>query len=237
MFYVVAVVLGFLVVIVYFGNTALIKVESPRPSASRGTTVRGRLEHGKRLPTSGPNFRAYSRIAALLGRNSVHSVVRAVVLEAYAQMATQRPNVIFVYGEAGWPRGGPFPPHKTHQNGLSIDFMVPVRNEKGRSVPLPTTPWTRFGYGLEFDSLGERGRLCIDFEAIAEHLAALDRAAQAHGTRIQLFLLAPDLQSLLWQTPTGSILKGKFASMAKPAWARHDEHYHVDFAKPESNKG
>jgi penicillin-insensitive murein DD-endopeptidase len=224
--------LGLLVAIGYFGNTALIALENPRPSISRGTTVRGRVEHGKRLPTSGFNFRAYSRVAALLGRNSVHSVIRTVVLEAYAEMATQRPNVIFIYGEAGWPRGGPFPPHKTHQNGLSIDFMVPVMDRKGRSVPLPTSPWSRFGYGLEFDELGEHGNLRIDFEAIAEHLAALDRAARAHGTKIQLFLLAHELQPLLWKTPTGRTLEDRFSSMARPAWARHDEHYHIDFVNP-----
>jgi penicillin-insensitive murein endopeptidase len=110
--------------------------------------------------------------------------------------------------------------------------MVPVRNGKGRSVPVPTSPWTRFGYGFDFDSLGQYGKLRIDFEAIAEHLAALDRAARAHGTKIQLFLLASDLQSLLWKTPTGGTLEERFSSMAKPAWARHDEHYHVDFANP-----
>ena len=110
--------------------------------------------------------------------------------------------------------------------------MVPVVDTKGRSVPLPTPPWSRFGYGLEFDSLGENGNLRIDFEAIAEHLVALDRAARAHGTRIQLFLLAHELQPLLWKTPTGRTLEDRFSSMARPAWTRHDEHYHVDFENP-----
>ncbi|MEW6366410.1 MAG: hypothetical protein AB1714_17430 [Acidobacteriota bacterium] len=224
---------GLLAITLWFGNTALIALESSAPSRSTGTPAHGALEHGRHLPSAGPNFRAYSRLGALLGRNSVHAVVRIVVLDAYAGLAAQRPDLTFVYGETGWPHGGPFPPHKTHQNGLSVDFMVPVRDGNDRPVPLPTFPWTRFGYDLNFDEKGRLGDLRIDFEAMGEHLAALDAAARAHGTRIELFILAPELQPFLWQTPAGRALQGRFPVMMTPAWVRHDEHYHVDFANPD----
>ena len=60
----------------------------------------------------------------------------------------------FVYGETGWAGGGRFKPHRTHQNGTSVDFMVPVRNDAGASVPLPRGYGDRYGYDLEFDASG-----------------------------------------------------------------------------------
>lgn len=231
------VVVGALIVLLagayWLGNTVCMALEGSGPSRSLGTPSRGRLENGRRLPTSGANFRAYSRLGAVLGRNTVHQTVRDVVVEAYAELATRRPELAFVYGETGLPGGGPFRPHRTHQNGLSVDFMVPVRDGSGRSVPLPTAPWTKFGYGLEFDRQGRRGGLAIDFEALAAHLDALQRAAAARGTRIELLILAPEYLDLLWRTPTGRGLRGRIPVLPRPAWVRHDEHYHVDFANPD----
>ena len=74
-----------------------------------------------------------------------------VLTEAYADVARTHPQLRFVYGETGFASGGPFEPHKTHQNGLSVDFFVPVRDEKGRSVPLPTSATNRWGYDRHVD--------------------------------------------------------------------------------------
>ena len=217
----------------WFGNSAFIAFESDTPSRSVGTPDRGRLENGKRLPTSGANFRAYSRIDTLLGRNSVHGLVRTVILEAYATLEETAPDLTFVYAEASWPSGGPIPSHRTHMNGLSVDFMVPIRDGQGNSVPLPNLPWTYFGYRLEFDAKGRLGDLQIDFEAIAKHLDALQHAARTHGIRIDLVVLAPEYLPLLWQTPTGRSLQDKFSPFYRePAKTRHDEHYHVNFSNP-----
>jgi penicillin-insensitive murein endopeptidase len=46
-------------------------------------------------------------------------------------------------------------------------------------MPLPTSPLNNFGYGLEFDATGRLDDLRIDFEAIAEHIYQLERAARA----------------------------------------------------------
>jgi penicillin-insensitive murein endopeptidase len=229
----VAAAIALLVIAYWFGNAVGIALESDARSRSLGTPSHGRLENGRRLPTEGANFRAHSRLGAALGRNTVHQTVRDVVVEAYGELAISRPELAFVYGETGLPGGGPFRPHRTHQNGLSVDFMVPVRDGSGGSVPLPTAPWTKFGYGLEFDRQGLRGDLAIDFEALAAHLAALERAAAAHGTRVELLILAPEYLDLLWRTPTGRELRGRIPVLSRPAWVRHDEHYHVDFANPD----
>lgn len=217
---------------VRFGNDLCIALESGAPSRSTGTPSAGTLLHGKRLPSDGPNFQAYSRLAALLGRNALHGTIRSVVLDAYAAVAARDSSLTFVYGETGWPGGGSFAPHRTHRNGLSVDFMAPVRDAAGRPVPLPTAPWTRFGYDLEFDASGAGRGLRIDFEAMALHLEALERAARARGSRIELLILAPEYHRLLWQTTAGRRLAGRVPVLPGAAWVRHDEHYHVDFANP-----
>jgi penicillin-insensitive murein endopeptidase len=215
---------------IHIGNDVAIALESPAPSRSTGTASDGALENGKRLPTAGPNFRAYSRLGAALGRNSVHHRVRDAVLDAYAAVAIERPNARFVYGETGWPSGGRFRPHRTHRNGLSVDFMVPVVDADGRPAELPTAPWLRFGYDAEFDSAGRYGEMRIDFAAVAAHLAALDDAARANGLRVRRVIFAPELVRRMEETAEGRTVSARTPWMEGTPWVRHDEHYHVDFA-------
>lgn len=124
----------------------------------------GRLENGVRLPLNGPNFSSYSSLAANVGRTYVHSKVREIIVAAYSALEQAAPAKVFVYGEAGWPSGGRIRPHRTHQNGLSVDFFVPVRDSSGRSVSLPTSVTNRFGYDIEFDKDGRFEEYTIDFE-------------------------------------------------------------------------
>ncbi|MCG7393273.1 penicillin-insensitive murein endopeptidase [Microvirga sp. ACRRW] len=197
-----------------------------------GGTAKGRLENGVALPQSGPNFTAYSRFASTLDRTYVHSKVADVVGEAYAALAKAQKDLVFVYGESGHEKGGPFPPHRTHQNGLSVDFMVPVRNKAGRSVALPTHPLNRYGYDLEFDRRGRMKDYRIDFEAMALHLEALDRSAKKRGIGIERVIFDPAYLPLLFATSRGVYLQSEMTFMRRQAWVRHDEHYHVDFALP-----
>jgi penicillin-insensitive murein DD-endopeptidase len=223
--------LGLAAAAVQWGNDAARVLESARPSRSIGTVSNGSLENGKRLPTSGPNFVAYSRLGALLGRNSVHSSVRDVVVDAYGALEGSAPDRLFTYGETGWPNGGPFRPHRSHQNGMSVDFMMPLRStSSGQPVQFPTSLFEKVGYGLEFDRLGICAGYTIDFEIIARHLVALDEAARQHGLAITKVIVTPEYLPLLWATPTGATLQKKLPFMQKPSWVRHDEHYHVDFA-------
>ncbi len=148
--------------------------------------------------------------------------------EAYAELEESRPEVSFRYGEIGFPWGGRFPPHRTHQNGLSVDFMVPLT--EGRR--LPTSLTNRFGYDLDFDAEGRSPIGTIDFDAIAYHLIALRTAAKAHGGDIQRVFLAPDLQERLFATSKGPELRAAVAFNRQPSWVQHDDHYHVDFRFP-----
>ncbi len=199
-------------------------------STCYGTTARGRLERGVQLPGKGRNFASYSKVAEMLGRNFVHSTVRKIVIAAYKDLEARQPGKVFRYGETGFRRGGRFRPHKTHQNGLSVDFMVPVLDRRSRSVYLPSSYSNRFGYAIEFDRHGRSGGYRIDFTAMAAHLVSLDRAARAHGARLWRVIFDPALQPYLLNTKYGAYLKSRIRFSTKRSWVRHDEHYHVDFA-------
>jgi len=197
-----------------------------------GTTGNGRLENGVRLPASGKNFSSYSLLGITLGRTYVHSKVAATVADAFEALEQTRPDTVFVYGETGFRSGGSFRPHKTHQNGLSVDFMIPVRNKKDKSIPLPTHAFNKWGYDLEFDATGRLDNMTIDFEAMADHLAALHKAAKGNGIGIWRVIFDPQLQPFLWNTKNGAYLKANLQFSTKRSWVRHDDHYHVDFELP-----
>ena len=162
-------------------------------SQCHGTVSRGRIENSVKLPAGGTNFSAYSAAGVAAGRTHVHSKVAEVLLAAYGELARDRPSTMYVYGETGWPSGGRIRPHRTHQNGLSVDFFVPVRNAAGQSVPLPTGITNKFGYAIEFDRNGKYGEYTIDFPALAEHLYQLHRAAQARSVGLSLVILETGL--------------------------------------------
>jgi penicillin-insensitive murein endopeptidase len=154
-----------------------------------------------------------------------------VILDAYAQLARTHPQWVYVYGETGWLRGGSFKPHRTHQNGLSVDFMVPVLRPDGTPSRIVTSPQARFGYGVDFNRGGEAQGLRIDFESMATHLAALQRSAKAQGAKVRRIFFAPDLQAHLRKTKAWPQIRALPLSKRR-SWVRHDDHYHVDFQIP-----
>ena len=212
--------------------TFIVSTANAAASTCFGTPANGRLEQGVKLPNEGKNFSTYSSLGASLGRTYVHSKVADIVLAAYAALEESAPRKIYVVGETGWASGGRIRPHRTHRNGLSVDFMVPVLDTAGRSVPLPTHMGNKYGYNIEFDNQARYENYRIDFEAIAEHLYQLKLAAQARGAGLALVIFDPPFLSNLLATKRGAYLKADIVFMKRNAWVRHDEHYHVDFAVP-----
>lgn len=201
-------------------------------STCYGTTGKGRIEGAVQLPEHGSNYSAYSSLGVSLGRNYVHTGVFNIVVAAYDKLVTTMPDKVFVYGETGWESGGRLRPHRTHQNGLSVDFFVPIMDSKGQSVRLPIRPFNKFGYGIDFDAEGKFENFTIDFEAIGEHLFQLDAAAKKSHNSIALVILDPPYLPKLFSTKHGAFLKQNIRFMKGNAWVRHDEHYHVDFSIP-----
>jgi len=194
-----------------------------------GTTSNGSVSDSVQLPQKGANFIIYHYLGHFLGRNYVHSKVAEVLLGAYEDLNQTHPKIMFKYAETGWKNGGTFKPHKTHQNGLSVDFMVPVKNKKGQSILFPTTISNKFGYSVEFDSRGNFNGFSIDYEALGLHLVALDKQAKKHGIGIKRVIFTPELRKHLMHTSSNKYLKENMTFMKNKAWVRHDEHYHVDF--------
>jgi penicillin-insensitive murein DD-endopeptidase len=211
---------------------AWLGIDSSRPSVCRGNVVTGSLEGGRRLPLWGDNYRAYSVLGFLAGRTFVHSSVRNTMRDAYAELSKTRPELRFLYAESGWPWGGGFAPHKTHANGTAVDFHVPVRTSDGQITELPSSPFNKLGYAIEFDAAGRSGSYRIDFEAMALHLLALDKAARANGIRIRRVIFDPALLPKLQAAPSGAQALARMAFTRQQVWIRHDEHYHVDFDVP-----
>lgn len=86
-----------------------------------------------------------------------------------------------------------------------------------------------FGYAIEFDQEGRFEDYRIDYEAMAEHLYQLHQAVQKRGIGISRVIFDVPLQKSLFQTRRGDYLRRHLAFSTKPAWVKHDEHYHVDF--------
>lgn len=208
------------------------------PSRSSGTVAKGRLEHGRPLRPWGEGYATYSFLGAVLGRQYVHAAVRDALEAACTATAGRDPRRTFVLGEMGWPGGGRFRPHRTHQNGMSVDVFMPLVDRNGAPATPQTWPWNKFGYGLEFDAEGRLGNLRIDFEALAGFLRELQTQAATRDLAITKIIIAPEYVPLVLATPSGRQL-GKLAEALSrgPAWVRHDEHFHVDFGEAAASGG
>lgn len=217
------------VIVVAIAVLSFLALENDAPSVCFGSPGKGRLENAKRLPLSGENFSAYWTVGWLIGRTSMHGWVRDAIADAYNVLLKDNPDRIFVYGEAGWPWGGRFWPHRTHQNGLSVDFVVPVRNADNRSMALPRSMLTGGFYAVEMDGKGQFADGRIDFDAMAAHLLALHQAGKTGGAPIRRVFFDPALQPMLFSTPEGRELASQVRFSKNRSWFRHDAHYHVDF--------
>ena len=158
-----------------------------------GTTSNGSLQNGVQLPRKGPNYIGYSDIARFAGRTFVHSTVKTIFIDAYKNLEKTEPDKVFKYAETGLAEGGLFKPHKTHQNGLSIDFMTPVMDQTGNSVHLPTHLFNKFGYSIEFNQADKYDNFRIDYSALAAHLVALHKSAKKHHAEIWRVIFDPFL--------------------------------------------
>lgn len=197
-----------------------------------GTSSNGRLENGQMLPASGQNFETYSMIARIAGRTYVHSSVKKIIINSYKALETEQPGKVYKYAETGFKEGGKFSPHKTHRNGLSVDFMTPVKNSEGVSVHFSTTPLNKFGYDVEFNENGRFEEYTIDYEALAAHIVILHKEAKLQGYDLWRVIFDPKLQPELYKTKYTDYLKKNIQFSRKQSWVRHDEHYHVDFLIP-----
>ena len=208
-----------------FPNVLMV-FENDEPSVSIGSVSNGSIKNAKRMEYRGENFTTYSFAGYLLGRTFVHSQLKKTILESYKNCQSTCPDIDFVLGEIGKRNGGRFLPHRTHRNGLSVDFMTPLLKygEPYRSNHL----FNLWGYSWEFNDKGEKGSVEIDYETMAKHLFSLEKMAKENGLRIKKVIFDPVLRPYLLATQTGQKLK-HLPYTKNRVVVRHDDHYHVDF--------
>jgi penicillin-insensitive murein endopeptidase len=206
-------------------------------SSRKGARRRGSSEPSPMAASStltssavGLGYVTYSFLGSAAGRQYVDGRVRDALLATFSARSRAEGGRRFVMGETGWPSGGRFRPHRSHQNGMAVDVFMPVQTTSGDAAALATWPWNKFGYGMEFDERGEMGDLRIQFESVAAFLLEVDGQARQRGLRVARVIITPEFVPLLLETPTGRRL-GALADRItrKPAWVRHDEHFHIDF--------
>lgn len=217
------------IAILAFAAFASLALPAHAQSTCYGRVGDGRAEGTVSLPREGVNYVRMAQGPVTAGRVYVHSMVFDILMDAYVALAQERPKIRWVYGETGLPQGGSFPPHKTHQNGLSVDLFVPVVDGEGNSVQFPNRADNGWGYQVDFDAAGGNATHRIDFANLGELLYQLHAAAKRRGSGLALVVFQRELRPALFATARGAWLK---ENIPFPNWddsVRHDDHIHVDF--------
>lgn len=204
------------------------------PSISQGTVSNGSLKNGRIVPFSGTNFHYFDTTSYLADRGFTHEKVLKTVLEAYSSLETLLPERHFCIMECSHKHGGKLFPHRTHQNGLSIDFMMPKLKDSEPYYKLDDLGAQH--YMLTFDENGnysEDESISLDFNTIALHILELQSAAKKNGLSIEKVIINTNLKNELFATKNGKKLKSSgiyvVRNLSPLINALHDDHFHVDF--------
>jgi penicillin-insensitive murein endopeptidase len=74
----------------------------------------------------GLGYVTYSFLGAVAGRHYVDGRVRDTLLATFSARSRAEGGRRLVMSETGWPFGGRFRPHRSHQNGRAVDVFMPV---------------------------------------------------------------------------------------------------------------
>lgn len=205
-------------------------------SQSIGTVSNGRLINGKLFPFKGTNFEYFDKNSYLAGKGFTHSIVKNIVLNSYKELETSIPNRQFKIMECSHQHGGKLQPHRTHQNGTSIDFMMPLIRDNQPYYELDNMGFAH--YLLSFNDQGEYSldsSISIDFESVNIHLLSLENHARELGYKIKKVIIKIELKDELFAAKNGKKLKESNVYLVRNLSplinSLHDEHYHVDFEK------
>ena len=209
-------------------------IDTLNNSISTGVPGNGTLQNGKLFPFKGPNFAYYSEWSYLSGRAFMNHRLKQLVLESYYHLFAQYPNRRWRIMECSLEAGGKISGHRTHQNGLSIDFMTPLKKNNRAYYGLDDLGGKH--YRLDFN---DEGKLCsdtsisIDFDMMGEHILSLNKFAKSHGLRIKKVILMKSLKDDLYAVPGGKMIRRKniyiTKNLPKSIDMSHDDHYHIDF--------
>lgn len=204
------------------------------PSQSIGAVSKGQLKNGKLIPYKGKNYTYFDTQSYLNGRAYLNGKVLQALLKAYEKFETLLPERMFCIMECSNQDGGKLFPHRTHQNGLSIDFMMPLIQDGKPYYGLDSLGADH--YFLEFDKAGkyiEDPSISIDFNLVAQHILILNKVAKLLKVSITKVIINTDLKDELFATFYGKVLtiSGIYVvqKLSPLINSLHDDHYHIDF--------
>jgi len=210
--------------------------DNEQPSQTAGNVSKGTLAHGKLMPFKGTNFRYFDAKSYLSGRAFTSDKVKQSMLDSYRELEEQVPGRQFYVMECSNEHGGKIFPHRTHQNGLSVDFMMPLLQDKKPYYGLDTIGADH--YWLEFDNAGRYSKdqtISIDFNLVAQHILELEKQARKNGLKISKVIIKTELKDELFATAFGQQLQTSGIYVVKSLTplinGLHDDHYHIDFEK------
>jgi penicillin-insensitive murein endopeptidase len=204
------------------------------PSISKGTVSNGQLENGKIVPYKGKNFRYFDSTSYVNSRGYLNHLVLQSIVETYKELEIKSPSEFFTVMECSNKNGGKIYPHRTHQNGLSVDFMTPLIKDGKPYYSLDSLGAQH--YLLEFDNNGnytEDKTISINFDLMALHILTLNQIALNNNLKISKVILKTELKDELFNSKYGKELAASgiyFAKQLTPIINQlHDDHYHIDF--------
>lgn len=206
------------------------------PSISSGTVSNGSLINGQIIPFYGENFTYFDKDSYLGERAFTNNDVSEIVLNTYDELKTAYPERHFWLMELSNRNGGRIYPHRTHQNGLSADFMMPKLKDGEPYYGLDSLG--KDHYFLSFDNEGkysEDQSIQVDFNLIAHHILLLEEQARNQGYRISKVIIKVEYKDELFATEYGKKLKSSNIYVVRNLTPLinniHDDHFHIDFEK------
>ena len=204
-------------------------------SISSGSKANGSLKNAWLLTFNEDHYKYFSPLSYYILDNAyVNDKVWKTIDESYKVMSKNYPDRQFKIMETARQKGGQMLIHRTHQTGLSVDFMVPKIRRSNQNPIWDGTGM--FHYLLDFDPDGNLiidKKTKIDFECMSQHILAVNQAAKKNDLKIRMIIFKTNLKDDLFNTPSGKKLKASgiyFAKSLEPIVNRvHDDHYHIDF--------
>lgn len=205
-------------------------------SISIGKVNEGKIINACLLPFFGENFSFFSKESYLAKRAFIHCDIKNILISSFTLLKNEIPNRRFYIMEASNEKGGKISPHRTHQNGTSIDLMIPLKKND-----MPYTGLDTIGidhYLLQFNNQGEYSEdisIQIDFDALAQEILSIQTTAVKNDWKINKVILKTELQSLLFKSKyknelmdSGIYFTKKLENIINDL---HDDHIHIDFKK------
>jgi penicillin-insensitive murein endopeptidase len=204
-------------------------------SRATGEFSSGSLYNSYLIPYTGKNFKYFSYLSYFIMDNGyMHSAMYHTILDSYKSCEKLCPGIKFQLMECANKNGGKMAIHRTHQLGLSADFMVVKKVGKAQKTNLDHLGMAHYLHG--FDDHGKHewfSNVEIDFETCAKHILTLDDASKKNGLRVTKVIFRIELLDDLFKTPSGQELqkRGIYFAQWMPDFINnlHDDHYHVDF--------